>query len=346
MLLDDARSWRDEALLHNAAVQLDLENLTNKCYDGSTANKNIIAGLLIITIKNGVIKMTTRRVSIASNSGLLRGALPLCPSASALGTLPVHLATSQGTAVRALTSVALRADSQMDDLHLMDERRRGLKGESEVLARFFAVRDVRMPKRFQGGWMAATPSLSRGTQCEEGCFFTAGPFGYRLTLASSLLSISTVKSFCEDRARIGLGISYGQRYVTVTFVGGFRAIALLDARRNLVPAPTLPSRKLAHGNALMLQLIDAPVSRPVAARCLLLPAEFIAELRHHISRKMPTPRRTLPKYNPGLFSNEACIDAIESKSRTATGTDSPVFGAWVSEATACKLTSELDRVGT
>jgi len=290
--------------------------------------------------------MRTRQVSINSNSNSPPGALPLCPSASTFGTLPVHLATSQGTAVRAVTSVALRVDSQMDDLHLMDDRRRGLKGEPEVLARFFAVRDVRMPKRFQAGWMTATPSLSKGTECEEGCFFTAGPFGYRLTLASSLLSISTVKSFCEDSARIGLGISHGRRYLTVTFVGGFRAIALLDARRNLVPAPTLPSRKLAHGNALMLQLIDAPVSRTVAARCLLLPAEFIAELRNHISRQMPPPRRTLPKFSPGLFSNEACIDAIESKSSSVTGVDSPVFGAWISEAKACELTSEFDRVGT
>ena len=127
-----------------------------------------------------------------------------------LWALPVHLATSQGTAVRAVTSVALRVDSQMDDLHLMDNRRRGLKGEPEVLARFFAVRDVRMPKRFQAGWMTATPSLSSGTAYEEGCFFTAGPFGYRLTLASSLLSVSAVKSFCEDRANIGLGISHSQ----------------------------------------------------------------------------------------------------------------------------------------
>jgi hypothetical protein len=290
--------------------------------------------------------MTTRQVSIVSNSKLSRGALPLCPSASTFGALPVHLATSQGTAVRAVTSVALRVDSQMDDLHLMDNRRRGLKGEPEVLARFFAVRDVRMPKRFRAGWMTATPSLSTGTACEEGCFFTAGPFGYRLTLASSLLSVSAVKSFCEDRADIGLGISHGRRYLTVTFVGGFRAIALLDARRDLVPAPTLPSRKLAHGNAMMLQLIDASVNRAVAARCLLLPAEFIAELHNHISRQIPAPRRTLPKYNPGLFANEACIDAIKSKSTTVTGVDSPVFGAWISAATACELTSELDRVGT
>lgn len=290
--------------------------------------------------------MTTRPVSIASNSDLTRGALPLCPSASTFGMLPVHLATSQGTAVRAVTAVALRVDSQMDDLHLMDDQRRGLKGEPEVLTRFFAVRDVRMPKRFQAGWMTATPSLSRGTECEEGCFFTTGRFGYRLTLASSLLSVSAIKSFCEDRADIGLGISHGRRYLTVTFVGGFRAIALLDARRNLGPAPTLPSRKLAHGNAMMLQLIDAPVSRAVAARCLLLPAEFIAELRNHISRQMPAPRRALPKYSPGLFANEACIDAIERKSTTVTGVDSPVFGAWVSEATACKLTSDLDKVGS
>jgi hypothetical protein len=289
--------------------------------------------------------MSTHQVSIASNSNLSRGARPLCPSASTFGALPVHLATSQGTAVRAVTSVALRVDSQMDDLHLMDNRRRGLKGEPEVLARFFAVRDVRMPKRFQAGWMTATPSLSTGTACEEGCFFTAGPFGYRLTLASSLLSVSAVKSFCEDRARIGLGISHGRHYLTVNFVGGFRAIALLDAGRDLVPAPTLPSRKLAHGNAMMLQLIEASVSRAVAARCLLLPAEFIAELRNHISRRMPAPRRTLPNYNRGLFSNEPCIDALESKTTTVTGVDSPVFGAWVSEATACELASDLDKVG-
>src|SRR5882724_3004668 len=120
--------------------------------------------------------MTTRQVSIASNSNLSRGALPLCPSASTLGTLPVHLATSQGIAVRAITPAALRIVSQMDDLHLM-ERRRGAEGEPEVLARFFAVRDKREPKRFQAGWMPATPSLSSGTECEEGCFFTAGPFG-------------------------------------------------------------------------------------------------------------------------------------------------------------------------
>jgi hypothetical protein len=89
------------------------------------------------------------------------------------------------------------------------------------------------------------------------------------------------------------------------------------------------------------------VSRTVAARCLLLPAEFIAKLRHHISRQMPAPRRTLPKYNSrGLFANEACIDAIESTSTTVIGVDSPVFGAWVSEATACELTSGLDRMGT
>lgn len=290
--------------------------------------------------------MTTRHFSIALNSNSSRGARPLCPSASTFGALPVHLATSQGTAVRAVTSVALRVDSQMDDLHLMDNRRRGLKGEPEVLARFFAVRDVRMPKRFQAGWMTATPSLSSGTAYEEGCFFTAGPFGYRLTLASSLLSVSAVKSFCEDRAKIGLGISHGRRYLTVNFIGGFRAIALLDAGLGLVSAATLPSRKLAHGNAMMLQLIDAPVSRAVAARCLLLPAEFIAELRNLISRQMPAPRRALPNYSPGLFSNEACIDAIDSKSTTVTGVDSPVFGAWVSEATACELTSGLDRVGT
>ena|SRR5258708_39899942 len=81
--------------------------------------------------------MTTRQVSIASNSNLPRRAPPLCPSASTLGTLRVQLATSQGTAVRAVTPVAPRVESQMDDLHLMDDRRRGLNGEPEVLARFF-----------------------------------------------------------------------------------------------------------------------------------------------------------------------------------------------------------------
>jgi hypothetical protein len=187
--------------------------------------------------------------------------------------------------------------------------------------------------------MAATPTPARylGPRTET-CTFAAGTFGYRLTLVTGILFHTSVIAFCEDRATIGFGICGGRLYITASIDDAFSAVALVNPVTN-IKLENLPDVKLAHGNAIMLELVDSVGVGAVAARCLRLPAEFISELRRRLveQTKVGRIRSSKPQYTAGVFASPKSVKHIEGRGASVIGEDCPVFSAWISEAVAVDL---------
>jgi hypothetical protein len=282
--------------------------------------------------------MNNRQRLMAAKSDSNGRQVNLCPSQPIIGNLPIQLTTAQGIPVSAVAPVETRMQSTAEDLHLR-ERRSGPGGTTELLARFFAVRDKGEAGTFQPGWMAATPTPAQYlVSRDETCTFAAGAFGYRLALVTGILFHDSVIAFCEDPATIGFGISGGRLYITASIDNSFSAVAAVNPDTDF-QLETLPDVKLAHGNAIMLELVDSVGGGAVAARCLRLPAEFISKLRRQLveQTKVGRIRSGKPQYTAGVFASTKSIKRIEGRGAAVIGKDCPVFSAWISEAAAVGL---------
>jgi hypothetical protein len=222
--------------------------------------------------------------------------------------------------------VETRTRSAVEDLHLL-ERRPGPGGTTELLARFFAVRDEGEAETFQAGWMAATPTPTQylGRRAET-CTFAADAFGYRFTLVTAIMSRTTLISFCEDPATIGFGICGGHVYITVSFGDAFSAVALANPDTDFQPE-TLPDADLAPGAAIMLELADSLGGGFLAARCLRLPAEFIFQLRRGLveQAKIGRIRSATPRYTAGVFARPGLVKRIEGRAPRCLGRNAQFF---------------------
>ncbi len=282
--------------------------------------------------------MNSRQRLMTAKSDSKGHQVNLCPSQSIIGNLPIQLTTAQGISVPAVAPVETRTRSAAEDLHLLG-RRSGPGGTTELLARFFAVRDEGEAETFQAGWIAATPTPERylGPRVET-CTFAADAFGYRLTLVTAIMSHATLVSFCEDPATIGFGICGGHLYITVSFGDAFCAVALANPNSDFQP-DTLPDACLAVGAAIMLELVDSLGGGSLAARCLRLPAEFIFQLRRGLveQAKVGRIRSSTPRYTAGVFARPELVKRIEGRGASVLGEDCPVFSAWISDAVAVDL---------
>jgi hypothetical protein len=255
-----------------------------------------------------------------------------------LGTLPINLTTSNGIAVQATIDVQPRDRVFLDDLHCFGYRD-GPAGTTEPLIRFFAVQDPGL-ETFAPGWVAGIPwGLGSERPLAEGCLFEVDESGYRIAMIVGDNDGDRIVSFCEDPMQIGFGECEGELYVSLRTEVGISGLARFDARSMIDRERQLPRADLAHGNGLLLELIDASDGIANAVRFVRLPTDFMAELRRrlvdHIARG---PRGSMATSQvTGIGVCEHCVDGIVSEGMEEVGADCPVFGAWVPQATAFAL---------
>jgi hypothetical protein len=294
---------------------------------------------------------------------------PKAPSSFELN-VPLDLVTSYGVSVNAEIAISAKYPSS----YPMENTRKCPSSAARTRVRFFAppvksdiesiVDDEKSDddpledweieeeepceaesNNFDPGWVAAV--AGRGPS-SEGCFFGIIGGVYRLQVvangcpwAPEKYDENFTRLFCEEGPALGFGELDGELYVFLDLGHHFAALGRVDVKHMFEMGDTLPSPAHAHGNGILLELIDAENGHSEAMIFITCPSEFLSAFRERIIARLANPPIDVGSSRAGSGFDVAysILDAVSDKVYPAVWSCQycPFIDAWVTEQTASKL---------